>query len=272
MGQAFTSVPNDVQGLIYNPASLATLSSSQMSFQHLSYVEQITQESVAYGNAGREEALSWGGFIDYFRVGGIERTVYDSNVREGFSQTGNFSTYDMALGLSAAGRMYEGLSVGTTLKFLRESLADASANAAAVDAGVLYQGNDERTWNVGVSILNVGKATRFADANVPLPWTLRVGASAQPFAQWLISADYVKRQDLEGELDSGIEVAPIRPLSLRLGYRYALNKTDLGGLANFSAGVGLRFNKVSLDYAFVPLGDLGLTHRVSMNLRFAPRW
>jgi hypothetical protein len=50
-----------------------------------------------------------------------------------------------------------------------------------------------------------------------------------------------------------------------------LNSPDLGGLSNFSAGFGFRRNLFSLDYAFVPLGDLGTTHRVSLNFRFKKR-
>src|SRR5215471_2504536 len=60
--------------------------------------------------------------------------------------------------------------------------------------------------------------------------------------------------------------------SLRIGYRYQTKKPDLGGLAGLTAGIGLRHNNMSLDYAFVPLGDLGQTHRISFNLRFRPHF
>ena len=103
------------------------------------------------------------------------------------------------------------------------------------------------------------------------PATFRGGVSGQPFSQWLMSADYVKRQDTEGEIDVGAEVTPRRFLSMRVGYRYALTRPDLGGLSDFSAGFGLRFKQMSLDYAFIPLGDLGLTHHLSFNLRFRPK-
>lgn len=82
------------------------------------------------------------------------------------------------------------------------------------------------------------------------------------------STDFVKRNDTKGEFDAGAEVTPRRVFSLRLGYRYALSRPDLGGLSDFSAGFGLRFKTMSLDYAFVPLGDLGMTHRISFNMRF----
>jgi hypothetical protein len=103
---------------------------------------------------------------------------------------------------------------------------------------------------------------------VKLPLTLRLGASGQPFAQWLFSGDFVKRNDMDGEFDVGAEVTPKKFFSIRVGYRYALNSPDLGGLSNFSAGIGLRRAPLSVDYAFVPLGDLGMTHRISLNFRF----
>lgn len=270
MGQAFASVPNDVQGLVYNPACLATMASSQASFEHLSYVEDVVQEGVALGHAGRDQTFSYGLTANYLRVAGIDRTVATAlPTGDGFTDTGSFSTYDLALGGSLAGPfLMEGLSIGTTLKFLRESLADAASNGGALDAGVIYQGNVERSWNLGASVQNIGFASKFSEAAVRLPTAVRLGVSGQPFAQWLFSSDFVKRNDTAGEFDVGAEVTPKRFFSMRVGYRYALNSPDLQGLANFSAGFGLRWTQASLDYAFVPLGDLGITHRISLNFRF----
>ena len=272
LGQAFTSVPNDIQGLVYNPASLATLAASQLSFQHLSYVDNVDQEAVSYGHAGRQEGMSWGILANYLSVKDITRTVSTGQSSgDGFTENGTFSTYDMALGLSAAGPVLEDLKVGGTVKFIRESLSDASSNAGAFDGGVIYRLSDEHSWNVGVSLLNVGFASKYADAAVKLPSTFRTGISGQPFSQWLLAADYVKRVDTSGEFDVGAEVTPRRFLSLRLGYRYALTAPDLGGLSNFSAGIGLRHNRFSFDYAFIPMGDLGITHRITVGYRFKPK-
>src|SRR5258708_15481026 len=201
LGQAFTSVPNDIQGLVYNPACLATMAASQASFEHLSYIADVVEEGIAAGHAGRDQEMSWGVLANYLHVGQINRTVATGLPNgDGFTEACTFSTYDMILGGSVAGPiLIEGLSLGTTFKFLRESLADASSNGAAVDAGLLYQGNVERSWNVGAAVQNVGFASKFAEAAVKLPLTLRVGASGQPFAQWLFTTDFVKRTDTEGE-------------------------------------------------------------------------
>lgn len=272
LGQAFTSVSNDVQALPYNPAILATLASSQLSVQHLSYVEDVTQEALAFGHAGRQESMSWGLSTNYLRVANIDRTVATLlPTGDGFTQTGSFSTYDLSLGASAAGPVMEDVVVGSTVKLIRESLGDASSNAGAVDIGAIYQANENRAWNLGASLLNLGFASKFADASVKLPWTFRGGISGQPFSQWLLTADYIKRQDTKGEFAVGAEIAPKRFVSMRLGYRYQLNRPDLGGLSDFSAGLGYRHKMMSIDYAFIPLGDLGITHRISLNFRFKAR-
>src|SRR5439155_8980053 len=103
-----------------------------------------------------------------------------------------FSTYDMALGLSGAGPVTDDLKVGATVKFIRESLADASSNAGAADVGLLYRLSDEHSWNLGVAAQNLGFASKYAEATVKLPWTFRAGISGQPFSQWLLATDYVK--------------------------------------------------------------------------------
>src|SRR5882672_4582805 len=116
MGQAFTSVPNDIQGLVYNPASLATMAASQLSFEHLSYVADVTEEGIAAGHAGRDQGMSWGVLANYLHVGDIQRTVATNlPTGDGYTETGSFTTYDMAMGASLAGPLLmEGLSLGTT--------------------------------------------------------------------------------------------------------------------------------------------------------------
>ena len=41
---------------------------------------------------------------------------------------------------------------------------------------------------------------------------------------------------------------------------------DIG--EGITAGIGLKMGKTSIDYAYVPYGDLGDTHRISLGMRF----
>jgi hypothetical protein len=54
-------------------------------------------------------------------------------------------------------------------------------------------------------------------------------------------------------------------VALRTGYQFGRNT---GAGSGFSVGMGLTFSNLGLDYAFVPYGDLGDTHRISLGYKF----
>ena len=58
-------------------------------------------------------------------------------------------------------------------------------------------------------------------------------------------------------------------LFLRAGLNFK-NYDDLGVMGAVSAGFGVKLGAVGLDYAFVPYGDLGVTHRFTLVWSFGP--
>jgi hypothetical protein len=57
-------------------------------------------------------------------------------------------------------------------------------------------------------------------------------------------------------------------MTLRAGYRFGYDTASLGGTVGLSAGFGFKIWDVDMDYAFVPFGELGDTHRVSFIGKF----
>jgi len=83
----------------------------------------------------------------------------------------------------------------------------------------------------------------------------------------------VKRRvyDNKTEISFGTEITPINLLALRLGYLKSINPETITSISNFKGiggGLGLRISKFATDYAFVPYGDLGNTHRLSFSVKF----
>ena len=39
---------------------------------------------------------------------------------------------------------------------------------------------------------------------------------------------------------------------------------NLGVILCFSCGIGIKIEKIDFDYAFLPYGELGTTHRISL--------
>ncbi len=152
------------------------------------------------------------------------------------------------------------------MKALYQAADGASAMAWAGDAGLLkiYE-----RWHFGLSASNFGSHMKLGSTAFNLPLTLRAGVSSAVTERILISADAVKAGEsgaagafgAEAELPSG----PHEAFYLRACYRTGRSSNAGSG---FSAGLGLRGRDLRLDYAFVPYGDLGDAHRVTIALSF----
>ena len=55
---------------------------------------------------------------------------------------------------------------------------------------------------------------------------------------------------------------------MRAGYQLGHGQDQLGSLVGFAAGFGVKISRLTLDYAFVPFGDLGDTHRMTLGWSF----
>lgn len=53
----------------------------------------------------------------------------------------------------------------------------------------------------------------------------------------------------------------------RVGYNTS-SSSAIGGLPGFAVGLGFGFRGLDVGYAFVPMGDLGDTHRVLLSYSF----
>jgi len=78
-----------------------------------------------------------------------------------------------------------------------------------------------------------------------------------------LSLDYGQQRDLDGSVYMGAEYRASHFIALRAGY--AGSHTESSGIR---AGIGLRHKDLSFDYAFSPYGDLGMTHRYELTMRF----
>ncbi len=67
----------------------------------------------------------------------------------------------------------------------------------------------------------------------------------------------------------GAEYLLNKNFAFRAGYQFGHASDDLGsGLVGLGAGLGLKFDSFALDYAYVPFGDLGDTHRMTLGFNF----
>jgi len=253
-----------INSIYWNPAGLADVESRAVSFTHAAWFEGINLENASY--AQKIGAGVIGVSVDYLSMSPIDR--YDNTG----GRQGNFSPSDKALKLTYAADVSatpEKTYAGVTLKYISSDIDSLSAKSLALDAGIYFDTIFE-DLRFGVVFQNLGQPMKFDKQSYSLPLNLKVGANYLVMDGLNVSLDVNKAIDTGAALNAGGEyLYPIDDetgIAFRGGYKS--NTDGLGGSAGITMGIGVIYNSYTFDYAFVPYGDLGDTHRISIAYRF----
>jgi len=259
LGDAFVGLADDPSALFFNSAGLSQLKASSLSINHNSYLAGSFEETLLLGLP----AGSLGGFaaaLQYVTWGRIDKRDAD-----GVPQ-GSFTDSDAAFSVGWGLPVADGLSVGSALHGSQQKIVDSLYTGLSGDVGLLWVPQP----NLRVGLAYTGLGTTMAgfkpaqDLHLGLSTLLGLGRGFK--LQPLLAGDWEPKG--VSRIQGGLEGTINRACSLRLGYQAALENNQLGGLTGFTAGAGLRIGRVRLDYAFVPYGDLGVSHRMSVGYEF----
>ena len=266
MGEAYSAVADEASALYWNPGAMTRIlqKSASATLMHAPYVASSFFDYVSYAkNINGTDA--WGTSLQYFSAGAITQTD-----NTGFDQ-GSFTPYDMAASAGYAHR-FDLFSVGASAKYVR-SVILTSAQTAALDLGVVSAPLCHDKLRLSGVVTNLGGKLKFDQESDRLPLAYRAGAAYQVNKRWLASMDVVLPVDNSPYAAIGSEYLwPMGRdwnMAARAGYN-SQNAGDQNGFSGLSFGLGMNFQSISIDYALVPLGDLGLTHRISVSFRFLP--
>lgn len=156
--------------------------------------------------------------------------------------------------------------IGANLKILRSSLVDYVSEAIAVDFGCIFSIPKIDNLSFGASVKNLGTNQKFVKETFTLPRTMTFGLGYRnlDFYNLQVAVDFNDQQDYQDFTSIGFSVSPIYFFTMRAGLK-------LGGdsiFNNFRMGVGLQFQAVTFDYAFLPTSDLNATHQFSLSYAF----
>ncbi|MDD5627638.1 MAG: PorV/PorQ family protein [Elusimicrobia bacterium] len=256
LGGAYTALASDANAMLYNPAGLGRVRRHEATFMHHQYVEDMSQEYVSLATR-----YGVGAQINYLRWGSLGRTTYS----RADGTLGSFTINDLAVAAGYGMSVGDALSLGATGKYIMESNDNVTASGWAGDLGAMLSLPEVPWLTLGLAVQKLGPDITFYQRAEKLPLTVRFGAAAK-FSDLTVAADFSKNRFDEPRAAAGVEKIVFKAMAVRLGFT-SRNDADIG----ISGGAGWAWQDLSVDYAFVPYGDMGVAHRVSVSWRW-DRW
>jgi hypothetical protein len=285
MGQAYTAISDDAGSVYWNPAGLSLIDNRELYLAYTSWPADISVGGMA---------LAWSvESIGTFAVNAVYLDTDDMPVTtvldpEGISGE-MFSITNYAVGLSYARNMTDQLSVGATVKMVKEDYFGYGYSTFAIDLGTIYR-TGFNGLNIAMAIMHFGPEINFSGnyidysdeasvargepkefENYSLPVMFRFGVTYNLLDgeqnKVIAAADMVHPNNNLEQYNFGVEYGFNRMFFVRGGYQF---NTDLAGLC---LGLGIKYDLtkdlgLQLDYAYSDLGILSDIHRFSFGFGF----
>jgi len=277
LGQAGTADAGTSESVYWNPAGLAGLPSSEFGVQ---YSATFASKNTAVSFFAVSQRLGTAGIAAYL----VDYDTQDLVPPGGGIPTGRVAPKNLELLASYATGIGSAVSLGVTYKLIQfrqdcqgdcGPLRDATGTTHAVDVGVQVALGPEDAFRVGMTLQHAGFALQVENRSQadPLPTRIGLGAAyrlplqmmgAGPEVDARIMVDVQNGLGETGTADArmGIEVGYLGTAYLRAGYAFL----D-AGTAGPSLGMGLRIERVSIDFARVFYGASAFDDPTYIGLR-----
>lgn len=296
MGNSYTAIANDVSAIHWNPAGLMRIQRKELGLMHAQLFAGTQYNFVGYSRPlqrsntySLRERVAWeldhsGTRMPEFKpadwsmgVGALYLSHGSIDGRDSSgSKTGDFSASDVAFNMALARKVSNRSDFGVNLKVIRQVIDTDEANGFAMDMGIIRRAP---RLIVGLAFQNIGPSMKFNEQSYSLPFTVATGLGYHLRKGVMLTADY-KFHPVDGttSLGFGGEMTLMSRFFLRGGYLSTLKFLQKSGtsedlkiqqqLSGLGMGFGIRLFNSRIDYALTPMGELGITQRVSLTFRF----
>ncbi len=262
LADAMNAHARGVDAAFYNPAALSLPltggSTAQLTVTHKEWIQDTRTEFLgALLQLSDRDAIG-------FSMNSTSISDIEIRTQPGEAE-GTFTARDYWLGVSYGRRLSDDLRLGVTAKFLYEKILVDEASGIAFDIGAHYATPLEHL-SVGAAVDNLGSMNSLRNESTKLPALLRVGPAYSSqlegtMAAVTLASDFVHLfSDSKSYLNLGGEFVFDNSFAARMGYRFGSEGQKL------SAGVGVTYEFLMMDYAYAPLtNDLGTGHTISLS-------
>lgn len=273
MGGAYAAVAENASALYWNPAGLVQINRMSATFMQASYLEDMNYQYAAYAHRLNTYSVIAGSIL-MTDLGKIKKTDVNGTYNgETFTPRDQVFALSYSRGIQELSDRDLDISMGVTAKYYSTKIVEQAAGVA-FDMGVMGYYFANIPYRLGFVMQNLGTGPKFDQERSPLPLTFKLGGSVYPFPALLLSADVAipRGNSPYGLLGAEYNMEPYE--KARLSLRGGVNTRQLkisGGTSGISIGAGLGLQFFNIDYAYVPMGELGSTHRFSLSFDF-PMW
>ncbi len=263
MGGACAALPGGPETLGYNPAGLGAAKRNSAAFSYRGQFGDVTQEYAGVMlRPGYVNGVS-GGLaltLDTIGMGNISRTTLSNPAGTGL---GTFDIRDWYIAAGYGQKVGEGLFLGISAKYLRETIGGTAGSAGAIDMGVIGDlGNYGLPLSAGIAVQNLGTRVKFQSEGEELPLNFKAGLAYKlPGDKAALAADLDRVRYGGTTFHAGFELKVLEEAVFRLGY----NGSNEAG-SGLVFGAGWEEKGFLLDYAFEPYGDLGDSNIITVGL------
>ncbi|OVE75274.1 hypothetical protein BVX98_07990 [bacterium F11] len=264
MGEAYSAKGKGVEALYWNPANLVDMGRPELMISHNPMVENTSLNQLALAFHRGKFGVGLG--MSLISHGTIKRFDGGGNRIGSFDASDQFGVVGFAYG-------GEGFRLGLAGKWFKSEIAGISADGMAGDVGMSFLSPLSSRIRHAFVARNFGSSVSFINQEDDLPLTFLFGNAVSIGTGFSFTLDVGSIKGPGAVVASGIEWKPLNKGSDHLAFRggYNTRRNEAEKLSGASLGMGLTFFETSIDYAWVPFGELGDSHSVTL-LWHIPHW
>lgn len=269
MGNAFGALGEDIGSLGINPAGISSLVNPEVFAMYDSWFQDVAVERVS-GGLPLGPGSAAGFSFDYLNLGSVDS--YTIGPGNSLVPAGTLNPNSFDISGAYAQSLGGPFSAGVALRYIQQNLGGTPTGTVAGDLGLLAK-NVLPRFSLGGSLLNLG-GTLDGDS---LPTLFKTSAAYESAVftgghafNVDVDVDFPVAQADTIELDMGVEYWYHNFLALRVGQQVSDNRaSSSNGTSNgLTLGMGLKLQKIQMDYAFLTNGVLGNSNLFSILAEF----